>query len=399
MKISEISVGEIFDSRGEPTIEVRLTRGDGRVFTAQIPSGKSRGSREAAVLPYARARAAVRNILAKRLRKKSFASLKTFDSLLVSLDGTRNKRRLGGNVMLGASIAYARALADLRNRELWGMLAAEFPDLRPGTRPPHIFSNLINGGAHARNNLDIQEYLVIAKPRRPVTETVRTLIGFYRRLETLLQKTKKLARVPVGDEGGFAIDFKNNHEPLQILERLIRREKLAGELSLGLDCAANSFRTRSGYRFEKTHLAPPALLAKYQSYLTNTPLLASLEDPFAEDDGESFAALRRTAPRTLVVGDDLTATHPVLITRFAERKAINGVIIKPNQIGTLSETMEEIRAAHRRGLRCIVSHRSGETDDPFLVHVAKAGGAYGVKIGAPARERISKFNELIRLYE
>lgn len=397
MKIKEVGVREIFDSRGEPTIEFYLVSGVGRRFAAQIPSGKSRGTREAAVLPFAEARTATRDILRKRISRKTFGSLKTFDSFLIGLDGTPNKQRLGGNVMLGASIAFARALAHGRKRELWETLAVEFKDLGPHNRPPYIFSNLINGGAHARNNLDIQEYLVIARPQRPLAETVRILVSFYRLLETFLQTTKRLARVPIGDEGGFAADFANNEEPLRILAGLIKKEKLTREFSLGLDCAATSFHSAQGYKFDGMLRSPAELLTIYRGYRSRIPLLASFEDPFAENDGEHFGALKRAEPRALVIADDLTVTDPALIER--ERNRISGVIIKPNQIGTLSETMEAIRTTHRRGLRSIVSHRSGETGDPFLVHVAKAGGAYGVKIGAPARERLSKFNELIRLYD
>lgn len=397
MNISNLTVREIFDSRGDPTIEVALTNERGRAFAAQIPSGKSRGAKEAASLNCEDARTALRKTVMPRLVGERVESVRELDDLLIRLDGTPNKAKLGGNLMLGISIAAARSLAFEKNVALSELLAEEFfPAARRSQ--PVIFSNLINGGSHAATNLDIQEYLVLAAPGASVTEDVRTLTRFSETLGGALRERTGLKRLPIGDEGGYAIDFKSNLEPIALLASLIKQQNLGARYAIGLDAAASQFYRNGAYSFEKKPRTTSELAEIYAEYFRSVPSLASIEDPFREEDAGGFAALRAAHPDKLVIGDDLTATNSALIKRFAERGAVNGVIIKPNQIGTVSETCRAIAVAHAHDLKCVISHRSGETEDAFIIHLARASGAYGVKIGAPVRERISKFNELIRLY-
>lgn len=397
MKIRDITARKIFDSRGEPTIEVALNAGN-RWFSASVPSGKSRGSREAAVFSFSevvRALARIRRVILK----KDFSSIRALDNALIRLDGTKNKSRLGGNLMLGISVAFARASAAAENKEVWQILWKEFFPGNAKTKTPLIFANVINGGAHADNNLDIQEYMVVAKAGASICTRVESIIDFYNRLGAVLKKKNSGCQVPVGDEGGYSLDFKSNFEPIAILENLIRSRDLTSILALALDAAATGFYARGLYALGGKKLTSARLAGEYVSYFRRSKLLFSIEDPFAERDAAGFSLLRKKMPRVWVVGDDLTVTNSSRIRTYAERGAINAVIIKPNQIGTVSEACDAILAARQYGLKTIISHRSGETEDTFIIHLAKASMADGVKIGAPARERIVKYNELLRLYD
>ncbi|KKW21154.1 MAG: Enolase [Candidatus Adlerbacteria bacterium GW2011_GWC1_50_9] len=369
MKIQDITVRKIFDSRGEPTIEVSLKLGN-RWFSASVPSGKSRGSKEARVFSFVEAVRALARIR-RVILKKEFSSIRALDNALIRLDNTKNKSRLGGNLMLGISIAFVRALA--------------------------VFANVINGGAHADNNLDIQEYMVVARGGS-VRARVENLIDFYNRLGAILRKKNSGRRVPVGDEGGYSLDFKNNFEPIAVLENLVRVRGLAKNFSLALDAAATGFYARGLYAFGGKKLTSARLAGEYARYFGKSKLLFSIEDPFAEKDAAGFSLIHKKMPGAWVVGDDLTVTNSSEIKKYAEQNAINAVIIKPNQIGTVSEAADAILAAKQCGLKTIISHRSGETEDAFIIHLAKASGADGVKIGAPTRERMIKYNELMRLY-
>lgn len=398
MKITEITAREIFDSRGDSTIEVTLTDDGRRTFAAQIPSGKSRGAKETAVFGYGEACMALKKTVLPKLIREKVGSVQEVDNLLVRLDGTPNKAGLGGNLALGVSIAAARALAFEKNKPLWEFLSDEFFPSAHAHRPV-VFSNFINGGAHADTNLAVQEYLVLMRPAGSATDDIRMLIRFYRELGAELKRLTGLKRLPLGDEGGYAVDFNNNFDPIALLGSLIKKLGLEKNCSLGLDVAASQFFANGEYAFEGTQRTTEKLSTVYDEYLRAAPLLASLEDPFHEEDAGGFTAFSKKHQDTLVVADDLTATNPALIKQYAENGCMNGVIIKPNQIGTVSEACEAIKVAHAANLKCIVSHRSGETEDVFIIHLAKAAGAYGVKTGAPTKERLVKFNELIRIYE
>ena len=404
MKIDNVVLKPISDSRGEPTIEVGIKTGGGE-FSAQIPSGKSRGSREAAVLPPEKAGETL-EFFKKEIIGKDFKNIKDFDGSLIVLDGTPNKAKLGGNLTLGLSLAFARAIARENNFELWQVLKSEFFSASPTggpasaeSEPPRIFSNFIGGGVHAKNNLAIQEFWVVAESKGGAAETCRKLLEFYESMGRVLREQYGLSELKVGDEKAYSLDFRNNFEPIEVLGREIEKNRLAGEFSLGLDVAASSFYEDGLYVFEGKKLTSGELEGVYSDYFRKVPLLSSIEDPFDERDEAAFVKFSSTwGDEKLVIGDDLTVTDPALIKVAAAGKMVGGVIIKPNQIGTVSETCAAINAAHENGLKCIVSHRSGETADNFLIHFAKAGGAYGVKIGAPAGERLLKFQEFVRLY-
>ncbi len=338
-------------------------------------------------------------MLKKELVRKNFKSIKDLDNFLIGLDGTANKENLGGNLMLGVSIAFARALAHKENKELWQLLRQEFLGGLISEKKPLIFSNLINGGAHAGNNLDIQEYIVVVNSKdQDYVSSIKTLINLYKELGKFLQSKYKLDKLAIGDEGGYAINFESNFEPIKILQDLIISGGLKDIFSLALDVAASNFYIEGKYSFGGHKISSEKLDQILLDYLVRSNLLMSIEDPFDEEDFDGFKDLNSKCPDKWVVGDDLTVTNPELIEKFSKEKMISGVIIKPNQIGTVSESCQAIRVAQENGLKTIVSHRSGETEDVFIIHLAKAGHVDAVKIGAPVRERIVKFDELIRLY-
>jgi enolase len=400
MQLEDIKVKEIFDSRGEPTIEVEVFDEKFNSFSAKIPSGKSKGMKEAVTLPFGEAKKVLDILLKKELIHKNFSSFKDVDNFLINLDGTENKEKLGGNLILGISIAFARALAAKENKELWQILKEAYWSGIILSKKPLIFSNLINGGAHAENNLDIQEYMVVVNPSEENYENaITTLIDFYKKLGDFLKIKYGLEKLVIGDEGGYSLNFENNFEPIKIMEGLINSSGLKGFLSLALDVAASNFYKDGKYNFGGNEISSEKLNQILLDYLVHSGLLMSIEDPFSENDFEGFKKFNSNCPDKWVIGDDLTVTSPALIEKFAKEKLISGVIIKPNQIGTLTETCQAIRVAQENGLKTIVSHRSGETEDNFIIHLAKAAGVDGVKIGAPVRERITKFDELIRLYD
>lgn len=397
MKIENIDVRKIFDSRGEETIEVGVVNDVGISFFAQIPSGKSRGKNEAVALSYEQACHSVDN-LKHILKGKDFTSLRSLDNTLLLYDDSFSKFKIGGNVSLGISLAFARHLAHERKQELWKLLREEFFKEIEEKRKPLIFSNVINGGAHANNNLDIQEYMVVVRTRHSFYDSVAKLIRFYSVLGTSLKKKYDIKNVPIGDEGGYAIDFNDNLEPISVLEQIIRGLKFESLFSIGLDVAASNFYKDGKYNFGGSMLSRGGLVGVYDDYFKKSVFLCTIEDPFGETDLDGFKLIKRKLDNKWIVGDDLTVTNHKFIERYSREEAISGVIIKPNQVGTISEACEAMRVAKERGIKTIVSHRSGETDDNFIIHLAKAGAADGVKIGAPTRERIYKFNELIRLF-
>jgi len=410
MIFEDIKIHEIFDSRGEPTLEVEVFDEKLNSFSAQIPSGKSRGKREATVLSFKEAEKVLNELVKKELIHKKFTSIKDLDNFLIGLDGTANKERIGGNLMLGISIAFARALAHKENKELWQILNEEFWGGLISAKKPLIFSNLINGGAHAGNNLDIQEYMVVVNPRtykigegvnskdQSYTASIKTLIEFYKKLGESLKTKYKLEKLIIGDEGGYAINFESNFEPIKIMEELLASKELKKSFSLALDVAASNFYKDGKYNFGGNEISSEKLNQILLDYLVHSNLLMSVEDPFDEEDFAGFKEFNAKCPDKWVVGDDLTVTDPELIEKFSKEKMISGVIIKPNQIGTVLESCQAIRVAQENDLKTIVSHRSGDTEDVFIIHLAKAGNVDAVKIGAPARERLIKFDELIRLY-
>lgn len=399
MKIQKIDIRTVFDSRANATVEAVVTDGMGRSFTGIVPAGKSTGANEAAIIAPEKAREILREQVIPALEGKEIKSIREADAVLREHDGTERKERIGGNIILGVSYAVARGLAFEEGKELWQRLAEEFFPEGGRHERPYLFSNLVNGGAHAANNLSIQEYMVIADTaKRGMLASIHDLIALYQMLGEALRARQNSRRLAIGDESGYSLDFETNLEPIQLLESLITETGRAELYRIGLDAAGSNFWNGEGYSIDGDVLSGDELSALYVSYARQSSLLASIEDPFEETDEAHFRVLQQELSSMLIVGDDLTTTNPQAIAKCAADRAITGVIIKPNQIGSLSEACDAIRTAHENGVRTIISHRSGETEDNGIMHIARAAGAYGVKIGAPLRERVFKFNELLRVY-
>lgn len=389
-RIRSIKTRPILDSRGDWTIEVALTLQGGKRVVASVPQGKSTGTHEVATVPAGTAARIARKVISPKLRGKNVLHQRDIDAALIRLDETSNKRRLGGNTMLGVSIACARAAALAGNMPLWkhirNLSGLTVREVRKGTIYPRLYMNVVNGGLHAGNNLDFQEYLVIPKART-FRESVVIGTSIYRALGDHLSRTKGAGARNVGDEGGYAPNFKNNLEPFHIAKRIIGSLRLQGRVDFGLDAAATGMRMKR-----------EALSTLYRNLARSVRLLY-LEDPFSEEEFLKFADLRRVlGPDVLVAGDDLTTTNVSRMEMAHAEGSVNAVIVKPNQVGTVSEALDAVRAARNYGWAVVASHRSGETNDDFIADFAYGVGADGLKLGAPARgERAAKYNRLLQI--
>ena len=378
-KIESLSARTIADSRGNPTIEVTLGTANGR-GAASVPSGASVGAHEAKVVDPTIAVAQINTEISVALVGKEF-NQQSLDDFLIKLDGTTDKSRLGGNAILGISLAFARAAAAEQKVELYryfGTLAGNTTFVMPAP-----MFNLLNGGKHAHNGVAIQEYMVVPQDLG-IKQQVESAQRIVESLGELL--AEKGYETALGDEGGFAPLLKNNDEGLELLSEAYIRSG-AKKCKLALDIAASSME-----HFDKEKMS-----AWYASIIKKYPLV-SIEDPFTEDDWDGFSALRASAGETLVVGDDLTVTNPARIALAAQKKAINAVIIKPNQIGTVSETIAAVASAQAHGWKAIASHRSGETLDSWIADIAVGLGCEYLKAGAPTLpERRAKYDRLIEI--
>jgi enolase len=407
MKIDSVKAAEILDSRGNPTVKAYIRLQDGTLGTASVPSGASTGIHEAAELRDGGDRyhgkgvlAAVRNIdieIAEALTGINVENQDSIDAALIKLDGTDNKSRLGANAILAVSLASARAASISAKLPLYkylnGMVKAKI-------NMPIPLMNIMNGGAHGNWVTDIQEYMVIPSGFGSFNESVRACSEIYAELKDLL-KEKKYS-VGVGDEGGFAPTFADNIEPFALMAEASKKAGYAlGEhISFGIDAAASEFYMNGKYQLKREGKEMSAEeLAGFYGRIAEEYGVASVEDPFSEDDWESFSAITAAiGDRVQIVGDDLYATDTKRIMKGAAVKATNAVLIKPNQIGTLSETLDAISAARDGGQSVIISHRSGETEDSFIADLAVAVGAEEIKSGAPARsERTAKYNRLLEI--
>ena len=396
MIIENVKLNKIYDSRGQETLEVILYA-NGINAVSQVPQGKSKGANEVISLEYQKAKEVLENSVKAEILSHDFGNIENFDNFLIRLDGTENKSRLGGNLMLGLSLSFARLLAQNEHKELWQILREGF---FPGVKEnpiPKIFANLINGGVHADNNLSFQEYMAVSQEENDANKVVVDMLSCYEKLKSYFKQTRNIRNVPIGDEAGFSLEFKNNEEPLYVLEDIIKQNN--HNFKIALDVAASSFFKDGNYSIDGSKMNKKELLNYHSSLFEKHPLLYSIEDPFEESDFESFKNLKENiSSENLVVGDDLTTTNPKIIQKANEQNSINAVIIKANQIGTLSETARAIQKADGFNFKTIISHRSGETRDNFLMHIAKASNAYGIKIGSPKRERILKYDEFLRFY-
>jgi len=405
--VVELSALEILDSRGRPTLAVTVQLGDGTTARAGVPSGASTGTREAVerrdgdparyggkgVLG---AVSAVNDDLAGLLRGRSWAGLAEADQAMIDLDGTPNKARLGANATVGASMALARALAASEGTPLWRWLA---PDgVTPCLPVPHF--NVLNGGVHAPNELDFQEFMVAPLGAPAMAEAVRAGAEVYAALRREL--TDRKLSTGLGDEGGFAPEIS---EPEEVLRLLVGAITNAGYrpgpegVSIALDLAASEFRQADGrYLVSGVPLTSADLIERLAAIIEDFPVHL-IEDGLGEDDDDGWIALTaRLGEQVELVGDDNFCTNPAIITQAIERGIANASLIKLNQIGTVTETLEAMAVCRRAGYRQFVSHRSGETEDHFIADLAVGTGSGQLKTGAPARgERVAKYNRLIEI--
>jgi len=406
--VAAVTAREILDSRGNPTVEVEVTLESGVRGRAAVPSGASTGVHEALELRdgdrsrYSGlgVRTAVRNVrdtIAPLLTGRSALDQPGIDQAMLDADGTPNKNRIGANAILGVSLAVARAAAADRDMALYRYLGGD-----GATMLPVPLMNILNGGRHADNGLDFQEFMIVPLGAPTFAEALRMGAETYHELRRVLLD-RRLA-TGVGDEGGFAPTLSGNEEALELLVSAIQRAGGAPgrELALAIDPAASNFFRDGRYILDggRTVRTTKEMVAYYAGLVDRFPII-SIEDGLAEDDWDGWAALtERLGSRIQLVGDDLFATNPARIRQGIERGAGNAVLIKLNQIGTLTETLEAIRMTRDHGWAAVISHRSGETEDVTIADLAVATGAGQIKTGAPARsERVSKYNQLLRIEE
>ena len=390
MKITSLLARKILDSRGTWTVEVALETKDGIRAVASAPQGKSTGSSEARAFP---AEQAVRNVnerIAPWMKRKDFKDQAELDAFLCELDGTPLKAKLGANAILPASIVFARAMAMQKKMPLWKYIRGQAGDgavTKGAIVHPRLFINVVNGGLHAGNNLDFQEYLIIPECRT-IAESVDVGMKLYHALGAELEKIKGKSAANLGDEGGFAPNFKNNAEPFEIIRSVAKKLHFEHKINLGMDAAATDIKKIGDKGLAQAYLK-----------LVRDHRLAYIEDPFNEKDFLAFAALNlHFKGKTWIAGDDLTTTNVQNMQRAHAEGSVNAVIIKPNQIGTVTEALSAVRLARKYGWAVIASHRSGETNDDFIADFAYGIRADGLKLGAPARgERIAKYNRLLQI--
>jgi enolase len=399
----------VLDSRGNPTVEVDVTLGDGARGRAAVPSGASTGSNEALELRdgdptryhgrgVLRAVENVRTHIAPEVLGCSAADQRAIDRLLIDLDGTPDKSRLGANAILGVSLAVARAAARSAGQPLYSYLA----NGGPLTLPVPMF-NVVNGGRHAENSTDFQEFMVVPTGFDSFKQALRAGVEIYHALLEEL-RTRGMSTL-LGDEGGFAPALAANRQALQlVLEAIEKAGYTPGvQCSLALDVAATEFFESPGrynLRREGTSYSPEELIGLYETLKKDYPIV-SIEDGLAEDDWDSWPVMTaRLGAKLQIVGDDLYTTRPELIRKGIESNASNAVLVKLNQIGTLSETLDAISVAREAGWGTVISHRSGETEDSSIADLAVGTAAGQIKAGAPARgERVAKYNRLLRIEE
>jgi len=406
MRLSDIQLSVIKDSRGVDTLQARMN-GEGFDVCASVPSGKSTGEHEATVVEPAHAVSSFSSLRADIL-SQDFENQEMFDGYLLKLDGTPNKSALGANTTLALSIAFARAWAALHAMPLYKSLALLVPEKESGKTFPRPFFNVINGGAHVSVpdswrdasgrmlRLDLQEFQVI-----PQTDDFGIALGmgqeFYKKLKEFLVSQFGAENVRVGDEAGFYCPFSSNEEALGALRDVIGRFHYP--MRIGLDAAGTQIYRDGSYELSGRRLSVQELLERYKSFVASYDVF-SIEDPFWEEAFDMFSQITSQLPQTMIITDDLTTTNPSWLSKAVQEKAGNTLLVKPNQIGTVSETIAVARSAHVNGWKTVVSHRSGETEDDFIADLAMALGSWGIKSGAPATPfRMNKYNRLLAIWQ
>ncbi len=403
--IDAVIAREILDSRGNPTVEVEVGLDDGTVGRAAVPSGASTGVHEAVELRdegtryqgkgVEKAVLAVDDEIGPELLGYEASEQRLVDQVMIDLDGTPNKARLGANAILGVSLAVAKAAAESADLPLFRYLGGPNAHLLP---VPML--NVLNGGAHADTDVDIQEFMIAPIGAATFAESVRWGAEVYHSLKSVL-KDKGLS-TGLGDEGGFAPDLSSNRSALDLLLTAIETAGFTAgsQIALALDVAATEFYSTGTYRFENESRSAEWMADYYQELVSNYPLV-SIEDPMAEDDWDGWRHISSTLGDAVqLVGDDVFVTNPQRLQRGIDEGVCNSLLVKVNQIGTLTETMDAVDLAHRNGYGCMMSHRSGETEDTTIADLAVATNCGQIKAGAPARsERVAKYNQLLRIEE
>ncbi|MDD2822751.1 MAG: hypothetical protein PHQ59_01590 [Candidatus Daviesbacteria bacterium] len=390
MKIDDISLKIIPDSRGKDTIEVEFDDEGNKVFDS-VPSGKSTGSNEVVVLPPSQEKE-ILSYIEPLIKEKDFQSLEEFDKFLIDLDNTSDKHKLGGNLMLALSIGFTKLLAKTQNKEIY-QLIAEIANHKV-ERLPLCFFNVINGGLHAKDSLPYQEYMFVPQNELP-SQNLNSVMLLLKELGEYIHQ--KYEHLRMGDEGGYEISEKDPEVGLKVLSEVMKRCNQVNA-KISLDVAASSFYKDGLYLVGDKVQTKSQLLGTYQQIIDKYQML-SIEDPFDEKDETGFQEITaKVGKKVWIVGDDLTTTSPERIKIMEENKACNAVIIKPNQIGTVSEALEAVRLAKSYNWKVIVSHRSGETMDTFIADLAVGVGADGLKSGCPLqKERLVKYQRLIEI--
>lgn len=406
MFIKKIRAREILDSRGNPTVEVDMYVSDNHYVRAAVPSGASTGIHEALELRDNTKRflgkgvsKAIKNIegpIARALQKINISSQEKLDVIMLKLDGTENKSKLGANAILAVSLAGARALALERGKPLYDSLREE---TKQKLELPIPFCNVINGGKHAGGALRFQEFMIVPFKAKSFAQATQWASETYHVLKDLLEKKYGKAATNVGDEGGFAPPIKDAKEALSILEKAITEAGYDKKIAIAMDAAASEFYNTKTKQYEiPNKISAGKLIDYYRSLIKSYPII-SLEDPFDQDDYEPWAELTKKTT-VQIVGDDLLVTDTKRVMMAQKKKLCNGLLLKVNQIGTVSEAITAARLAIASNWSVMVSHRSGETSDAFIADLAVSLGCGQIKLGAPARgERVAKFNQLLRIEE
>ncbi|MDA8157355.1 MAG: phosphopyruvate hydratase [Actinomycetota bacterium] len=407
-KIKKIFAREVLDSRGNPTVEADVILENGITGRAAVPSGASTGSREAVELRdgdkkrymgkgVLKAVSNVNTIIAPALVGKDAASQKEIDKIMLGLDGTDNKGKLGANAILSVSLAAAKSAAQDAGLPVYKYLGGK--DAR---RLPCPFLNILNGGKHADNNVDIQEFMITPVGASSFKEALRMAAETYHHLKAVL-KSKGL-NTAVGDEGGFAPDLSSNEEAIQIILSAIEKAgyEPGRQIAIVLDPAASEFHEDGKYvmKADKSKLTSAQMVDYWASLVSKYPI-RSIEDGMSETDWDGWKTLtEKIGAKAQLVGDDLFVTNSSILSEGIKKGVANSILIKPNQIGSLTETLETVEMARKAGYTCVFSHRSGETEDAVLADLAVAVNAGQIKTGAPARsERLAKYNQLLRIEE
>jgi enolase len=403
--INSVTAREILDSRGNPTVEVEVRLEDKSIGRAAVPSGASTGAFEAAELRDGGSRylgkgveTAVKNValkIAPAVIGMKADDQRLLDEKMIALDGTKNKSSLGANAILGVSLATARAAAISSNQSLFKYLGGNSAKTLPVP-----MMNILNGGAHADTNVDIQEFMIAPIGAQSFKESLRWGAEIYHSLKSVLKK-KGLA-TSIGDEGGFAPNLESNRAALDLILVAIENAgfKAGTQIALAMDVAATEFFEDGKYKFEGKLLTSEQMIAYYSELVSTYPLV-SIEDPLDEDDWSGWAKLTaELGEKIQIVGDDLFVTNIERLTKGIDSKTANALLVKVNQIGSLTETIDAVNLAHKNNYKSMMSHRSGETEDTTIADLAVALNCGQIKTGAPARsERVAKYNQLLRIEE